>query len=118
VAVVDADKDTKDTKTGDKDRDRAGVKDRDNDRDDATTNRSSRKGKARGEVTLFLDEPAEIFFKNKSLGRAPLVKHSLPVGQAELVLVGEDKKRRVLAVPVEAGKPVRLNLKLRELPGR
>ena len=123
VAVVEPDKDTKDrdTKdrdTRDKDRDRAGAKDRDNDRDEATSNRGSRKGKGKGEVTLFLDEPAEIFLNNKSLGRAPLVKRSLPVGQAELILVGEDKKRRVLAVPVETGKPVRLNLKLRELPGR
>ncbi|NPC73613.1 serine/threonine protein kinase [Corallococcus exiguus] len=127
VAVVEPDKDkdkdtkdrdTKDRDTKDKDRDRAGAKDRDNDRDEATSNRGSRKGKGKGEVTLFLDEPAEIFFNNKSLGRAPLVKRSLPVGQAELVLVGEDKKRRVLAVPVETGKPVRLNLKLRELPGR
>ncbi|RKG88344.1 serine/threonine protein kinase [Corallococcus sp. CA049B] len=123
--VVEADKDPKAAAAKDrdaKDRDakagdtKAGDKDRD--RDEATANRGSRGRKGKGEVTLFLDEPAEIFLNNKSLGRAPLVKKSLPVGQAELILVGEDKKRRVLAVPVEAGKPVRLNLKLRELPGR
>ncbi|WP_244219601.1 serine/threonine protein kinase [Corallococcus interemptor] len=107
VATAEADKDK------DRDRDR-----KDKDRDEATASKGSRKGKARGEVTLFLDEPAEVFLNNKSLGQAPLVKRSLPVGQAELILVGADKKRRVLAVPVEAGKPVRLNLKLRELPGR
>ncbi|WP_223764627.1 serine/threonine-protein kinase [Corallococcus sp. AS-1-6] len=108
-----------DAAVADKDKDRERTpKDRDNDRDESTANRSSRKGKGKGEVTLFLDEPAEVFLNNKSLGQAPLVKKSLPVGQAELILVGEDKKRRVLAVPVEAGKPVRLNLKLRELPGR
>jgi serine/threonine-protein kinase len=109
VATAEADKD----KDRDKDRDR-----KDKDRDEATPTKGSRKGKGRGEVTLFLDEPAEVFLNNKSLGQAPLVKRSLPVGQAELILVGADKKRRVLAVPVEAGKPVRLNLKLRELPGR
>ncbi|RKH29743.1 serine/threonine-protein kinase [Corallococcus sicarius] len=84
-------------------------------RDEPRTGRG-RRGK--GEVTLFLDESAEVFLNNKSLGRTPLVKRALPVGPTELILVGQDKKRRVLAVPVEAGKPVRLNLKLSDLPGR
>ncbi|TSC23078.1 serine/threonine-protein kinase [Corallococcus sp. Z5C101001] len=103
----------------DKDR---GAKDRsakDHDPDsDREEPRPTRGKRARGEVTLFLDERAEVFLNNKSLGHTPLVKRALPVGQAELVLVGEDGKRRLLAVPVETGKPVRLNLKLRELPGR
>ncbi|MFP2901882.1 serine/threonine protein kinase [Corallococcus sp. 4LFB] len=111
TAAVDKDKD-KDKDKDSKERD-PGTKDRD---DSIRTSVRSRKSK--GEVTLFLDEPAEVFLNNKSLGRAPLVKRLLPVGQAELILVGADKKRRLLAVPVEAGNPVRLNLKLRELPGR
>ncbi|MBN8230139.1 serine/threonine protein kinase [Corallococcus macrosporus] len=109
TAEADKDKDTKDARDAKDPRDR----------DDSSSSRvTGRNRKGKGEVTLFLDEPAEVFLNNKSLGQAPLVKRSLPVGQAELVLVGADKKRRVLAVPVEAGKPVRLNLKLRELPGR
>ncbi|RKH41656.1 serine/threonine protein kinase [Corallococcus llansteffanensis] len=80
--------------------------------------RTGRGKRGKGEVTLFLDESAEVFLNNKSLGRTPLVKRALPVGPTELILVGADKKRRVLAVPVEAGKPVRLNLKLSDLPGR
>ncbi|RKG98329.1 PEGA domain-containing protein, partial [Corallococcus sp. CA047B] len=95
----------------DKDRDRG----RDSGRDEPRGGRGKR---GRGEVTLFLDEPAEVFLNNKRLGTTPLVKRALPVGATELILVGEDKKRRVLSVPVEAGKTVRLNLKLKDLPGR
>ncbi|MCY1041140.1 serine/threonine-protein kinase [Corallococcus sp. bb12-1] len=91
------------------------VRDRDPSRDEPRGGRGKR---GRGEVTLFLDEPAQVFLNNKSLGSTPLVKRAFPVGQTDLILVGEDKKRRVLSVPVEAGKPVRLNLKLKELPGR
>ncbi|MCY1029919.1 serine/threonine protein kinase [Corallococcus sp. BB11-1] len=95
----------------DKDRDKVVTRDR----DDARGGRGKR---VRGEVTLFLDEPAEVFLNNKSLGKTPLLKRALPAGANELILVGTDNKRRVLAVPVEAGKTVRLNLKLQELPGR
>jgi eukaryotic-like serine/threonine-protein kinase len=108
TAVAEADRD------GDKDR---GGKDRDRD-GDRDEGRGQRGSKRKGEVTLFLDEPAQVYLNNKLLGRAPLVKRALPVGQIELILVGEDQKRRVLAVPVEAGKPVRLNLSLKDLPGR
>ncbi|WP_368669008.1 serine/threonine protein kinase [Corallococcus sp. CA053C] len=97
-----------------------GTRDRDTQRDTSrdTEPRTGRGKRGKGEVTLFLDESAEVFLNNKSLGRTPLVKRALPVGPTELILVGADKKRRVLAVPVEAGKPVRLNLKLSDLPGR
>ncbi|EPX64150.1 serine/threonine protein kinase [Cystobacter fuscus DSM 2262] len=71
-----------------------------------------------GFLTLVTRPEAEVFLNGRSLGKTPLFKKPVPVGQLRLLLQGPDGKRRELFVPVEQGKPAVLNLPLADLPVR
>ncbi|WNG13278.1 serine/threonine-protein kinase [Cystobacter fuscus] len=71
-----------------------------------------------GLLTLVTRPEAEVFLNGRSLGKTPLFKKPVPVGQLRLLLQGQDGKRRELFVPVEQGKPAVLNLTLADLPVR
>ncbi|WNG22628.1 protein kinase [Cystobacter fuscus] len=71
-----------------------------------------------GLLTLVTRPEAEVFLNGRSLGKTPLFKKPVPVGQLRLLLQGQDGKRRELFVPVEQGKPAVLNLPLADLPVR
>ncbi len=69
-----------------------------------------------GALTLLVLPEAEVFLKGRSLGKTPLIKKPVPVGRHLLVIKGEDGKRRVLSVPIFAGKTAQFRLKLTEIP--
>jgi len=69
-----------------------------------------------GALTLLVLPEAEVFLKGRSLGKTPLIKKPVPVGKHLLVIKGEDGKRRVLSVPIFAGKTAQFRLKLTEIP--
>ncbi|ATB34645.1 serine/threonine protein kinase [Cystobacter fuscus] len=71
-----------------------------------------------GLLTLVTRPEAEVFLNGRSLGKTPLFKKPVPVGQLRLLLQGQDGKRRELFVPIEQGKPAVLNLTLADLPVR
>ena len=74
-----------------------------------------RSGK-QGALTLVVFPEAEVFLKGRSLGKTPLLKKPVPVGRHLLVLKGEDGKRRVLSVPIQAGKTAQFRMKLTDIP--
>jgi serine/threonine-protein kinase len=69
-----------------------------------------------GALTLLVLPEAEVFLKGRSLGKTPLIKKPVPVGKHLLVIKGEDGKRRVLSVPIFAGKTAQFRLKLSDIP--
>jgi serine/threonine-protein kinase len=75
----------------------------------------ARPGK-QGLLTLVTLPEAEVFLGKRSLGKTPLFKKPVPVGQLRLILQGQDGKRRELFVPVEQGELTKFNLPLADLP--
>ncbi|WP_245814289.1 serine/threonine-protein kinase [Cystobacter ferrugineus] len=75
----------------------------------------ARPGK-QGLLTLVTLPEAEVFLNGRSLGKTPLFKKPVPVGQLRLFLQGQDGKRRELFAPIEQGKLTKLNLSLADLP--
>lgn len=69
-----------------------------------------------GTLTLVTEPPAEVRRKGQVLGRSPLFKVPLPVGEQVLILVGEDGLPRRLKVPIHRDQNTALRLELDELP--
>ncbi|HEX8821464.1 MAG TPA: serine/threonine-protein kinase [Archangium sp.] len=85
---------------------------KDGDGEPPSTTRSVKQGA----LTLLVLPEAEVFLKGRSLGKTPLIKKPVPVGRHLLILKGEDGKRRVLSVPIAAGKTAQFRLKLTDIP--
>jgi serine/threonine-protein kinase len=83
---------------------------------DTSDGEPARSGVKQGALTLLVLPEAEVFLKGRSLGKTPLIKKPVPVGRHLLVIKGEDGKRRVLSVPIFAGKTAQFRLKLAEIP--
>jgi serine/threonine-protein kinase len=71
---------------------------------------------AQGTLTLIVQPEAEVFRGGRSLGKTPLFSKPLPVGTHRLRIVGADGKRRVLSVPIHAGKTAAFRLELESIP--
>jgi serine/threonine-protein kinase len=71
---------------------------------------------AQGMLTLIVQPEAEVFRGGRSLGRTPLFSTSLPVGTHRLRIVGADGKKRVLSVPIQAGKTAAFRMELESIP--
>jgi serine/threonine-protein kinase len=80
-----------------------------------TAGAAARPGK-QGLLTLVTLPEAEVFLNGRSLGKTPLFKKPVPVGQLRLFLQGQDGKRRELFAPIEQGKLTTFNLSLADLP--
>ncbi|WP_420718363.1 serine/threonine protein kinase [Pyxidicoccus sp. MSG2] len=78
------------------------------------TTESPARGK--GKLTLVVTPDADVYRGKKKLGRTPLFNVVLPAGDHTLFVIGPDKKKRVLAVPIMAGQKLPLRLKLAEIP--
>jgi serine/threonine-protein kinase len=76
------------------------------------------RGVKQGALTLIILPGAEVFLNGRSLGKTPLIKTPVPVGRHLLRIKGEDGKRRVLSVPIEAGKTAQFRLALTDIPER
>ncbi|AKQ70089.1 serine/threonine protein kinase [Myxococcus hansupus] len=79
---------------------------------------NARPTKGRGKLTLVVLPESDVFRGNKKLGRTPMFNVAMPAGEHELTIVGPDGKKRMLAVPIEAGATARFRLKLAEIPER
>jgi serine/threonine protein kinase len=77
----------------------------------------ARPGK-QGWLTLVILPEAEVFLNGRSLGKTPLFKRPVPVGQHRLRIQGKDGKRRELSVPIEQGKTAQFKLSLADIPER
>jgi serine/threonine-protein kinase len=69
-----------------------------------------------GKLTLIIMPEAQVFLGKRSLGKTPLFNAPMPVGTYLLHIVGPDKKRRVLSVPIEAGKTTMHRFSLNDIP--
>jgi serine/threonine-protein kinase len=79
--------------------------------------REARPGRAaQGMLTLIVQPEAEVFRGGRSLGRTPLFSAALPVGTHRLRIVGADGKKRVLSVPIQAGKTAAFRMELESIP--
>jgi serine/threonine-protein kinase len=76
------------------------------------------RGVKQGALTLIILPGAEVFLNGRSLGKTPLIKTPMPVGRHLLRIKGEDGKRRVLSVPIQAGKTAQFRLALTDIPER
>lgn len=65
------------------------------------------------EMTLYLDGKKE---QQVAMGNSPLFGRKLPVGTHKMIIIGPDKVRRVLAVPIEAGKTTPFRFRLTDIP--
>jgi serine/threonine-protein kinase len=73
--------------------------------------------KGPGEVTLgLLPSGAVVYEGSVELGRGTVVTLTLPSGNHTLTVVGKDRVRRALSVPVVAGRVKSLKLDITELP--
>jgi serine/threonine protein kinase len=72
--------------------------------------------RGKGKLTLVVTPDADVYRGRKKLGRTPLFNVELPAGDHTLLVVGPDKKKRVLAVPIKAGEKLPMRLKLLEIP--
>ena len=84
---------------------------------DKGTGRAQKKGM----LILSLNPTADVDLylgkkKVRSLGREPIIKTSIPVGDYRLRIVGPDRKDRWLAVPIKEGETTRMALKLADIP--
>jgi serine/threonine-protein kinase len=72
--------------------------------------------RGKGKLTLVVMPEADVYRGKKLLGRTPMFNVELPVGEHRLFIIGPDKKRRRLSVPIELGKTEKLRLTLTEIP--
>ncbi|MFP2904043.1 serine/threonine protein kinase [Pyxidicoccus sp. 3LFB2] len=78
--------------------------------------------RGKGKLTLGLSPTAKVSLyldgkkKVQELGTHDIFSRELPVGRHKLIIVGPDKKKRELWVPIEAGSPTIMKLKLAEIP--
>ncbi|MFZ5471474.1 MAG: protein kinase domain-containing protein [Myxococcota bacterium] len=69
-----------------------------------------------GTLTLVTVPEAKVLKGKKELGQTPLFNASLPAGTHRLYLVGPDGRKRMLSVPISAGKNTAFRVKLEDLP--
>ncbi|MCP3104953.1 protein kinase [Myxococcus sp. K15C18031901] len=87
------------------------------------TARTDTPSRAQGKLIFAVVPMADVFLDLAGSKKSPtklaskaVYQLSLPVGTHRLLVVGDDKKRRVVNVPVEAGKTSTLRLRLEEIP--
>ena len=71
---------------------------------------------AQGMLTLIIQPEAEVFRGGRSLGHTPLFSVPVPVGTHRLRIVGADGKKRMLSVPIQAGKTAQFRMELESIP--
>ncbi|MBX7099244.1 MAG: protein kinase [Myxococcaceae bacterium] len=69
-----------------------------------------------GGLTLVTIPASEVFKGKQRLGQTPMFNIPLPAGTHLLTLVGVDKQRRSLSVPVKANEVTKLRIELSDLP--
>nr|WP_326491721.1 protein kinase [Myxococcus stipitatus] len=90
------------------------------DEDDKPTPRAQ--GPSQGKVVFAVVPMADVFLEQagkkgrKKLPRNAVYNLTLPAGNHRLIVVGDDKKQRVVNVPVKAGETERLRLSLEDIP--
>jgi serine/threonine-protein kinase len=70
----------------------------------------------KGALTLIVQPEATVYLGGKLLGKTPLFSTPVPAGTHLMKLVGPDGRKRVLSVPIQAGKTAAFRLSLDELP--
>jgi serine/threonine-protein kinase len=71
-----------------------------------------------GEVTLVLLPHATVVSDGRAVGSGSVVTFSLPAGEHEVLIVGDDGLKRHLTLPVVAGKNKPLKLQVTDIPAQ